>query len=90
MAGIPGGRSRLLFSNPAHPRARRRLTVRLSYDEGQTWPVSRVVDPGPSAYSDLVLQADRWIGVLYERGNQGGLWYVNFSLDWLTHGQDRL
>jgi len=85
-----GNRSRLLFSNPAHPRARRQMTVRLSYDDGQTWPVSRMVDPGPSAYSDLVIQADGRIGLLYERGNQGGIWYVNFTLDWLTRGQDRL
>lgn len=84
-----GSRSRLLFSNPAHPRARLNLTVRLSYDEGQTWPVSRVIDPGPSAYSDLVVQADGKIGVLYERGNQGGIWYVSFTLDWLTGGKDR-
>jgi len=85
-----GSRSRLLFSNPAHPRARRQMTVRLSYDDGQTWPISRVVDPGPSAYSDLVIQADGRIGLLYERGNQGGIWYVNFTLDWLTRGQDHL
>jgi hypothetical protein len=30
------------------------------------------------------------IGVLYERGNQGGISYVNFSLDWLTDGDDPL
>lgn len=78
-----GNRSRILFSNPAHPHARLNLTVRLSYDEGQTWPVARVVDPGPSAYSDLVVQRDGRIGVLYERGNQGGIHYVSFPLAWL-------
>lgn len=83
-----GSKSRLLFSNPAHPRARLNLTARLSYDEGQTWPVARVIEPGPSAYSDLVVQRDGKIGVLYERGNQGGIWYVSFTLGWLTGGQD--
>jgi sialidase-1 len=34
--------NRLLFSNSASMR-RERLTVRLSYDEGVNWPVSRVV-----------------------------------------------
>lgn len=85
-----GNKSRILFSNPDHPAARYNLTVRLSYDEGQNWPVSRSIDPGPSAYSDLVTQEDGEIGVLYERGNQGGIAYAHFSLDWLTHGQDRL
>lgn len=85
-----GGRSRILFSNPSSPHARRGLTVRLSYDEGQTWPVSKLVDPGPSSYSDLVIQDDMRVGVLYEQGNQGGIAYVNFSLDWLTDGQDKL
>ncbi len=85
-----GSRSRLLFCNPAHPKSRHNLTVRLSYDEGQTWPISKVIDPGPSAYSDLVIQDDMKIGVLYERGNQGGVAYVNFTLNWLTDGEDSL
>ncbi|MCC6616648.1 MAG: exo-alpha-sialidase [Anaerolineae bacterium] len=83
-------KSRIVFANPSHPRARKRMTVRLSEDEGQTWAFSKVVDPGPAAYSDLVVQADGQIGLLYERGNQGGIWYVSFTLDWLTDGQDSL
>jgi sialidase-1 len=82
------GQSRLLVSNPAHPHSRYNLTVRLSTDEGQTWPISKVIDPGNAAYSDLVIQADQRIGVLYERGNQGGIYYVNFTLDWLIDTQD--
>jgi sialidase-1 len=85
-----GGLSRLLFANPDHPRARVNMTVRLSYDEGQTWPVSKVVDPGPAAYSDLVIQEDMGIGLLYEQGNQGGIVYTSFTLDWLTDGWDSL
>ena len=87
---VYGGKSRILFANPAFPHARINLTARLSYDEGQTWPVARVIDPGPSAYCDLVVQADMQIGLLYERGNQGGITYVHFTLDWLTDGYDRL
>lgn len=85
-----GGRSRIVFANPSHPRARKRMTVRLSEDDGQSWVFSKVVDPGPAAYSDLVMQADMQIGLFYERGNQGGIWYVSFALDWLTDGQDML
>lgn len=71
----------ILFSNPAHPEARRRLTVRASFDEGVTWPAAQEIDGGPAAYSDLVLQADGMAGVLYERGNHGGIAYVHFALD---------
>ena len=85
-----GGKSRILFANPSHPHARRKMTVRLSYDEGQTWAVSKVIDKGLGAYSDLVIQEDMQIGLLYEKGNQGGIWYSNFTLDWLTDGQDSL
>lgn len=87
---VYGGKSRILFANPSHPHARRKMTVRLSYDDGQTWAVSKVIDSGLGAYSDLVIQADMQIGLLYERGNQGGIWYSNFTLDWLTDGQDSL
>jgi sialidase-1 len=83
-----GGKSRLLFANPSHPAARYNLMVRLSYDEGQSWPVSKTIDPGPAAYCDLVIQEDRQIGTLYERGNQGGIAYTCFSLAWLTDGAD--
>lgn len=79
----PGGRSRILFSITDHPRKRQNMTVRLSYDEGRTWPIKKTVDPGPAGYSDLVLQQDEKIGLLYERGEQG-ICYVSFSLDWLT------
>ena len=73
----------VLFANPAHPEARRRLTIRASFDGCATWPVAREVDGGPSSYSDMVLQVDGYVGVLYERGNQGGIVYVRCALDWL-------
>lgn len=73
----------LLFANPAHPRARYRLTLRLSADEGQTWPFQRLIDAGPSAYSDLADLGDGHTGVLYERGNHGGIAFVSVALHWL-------
>jgi sialidase-1 len=61
--------NRLLFANPASA-ARERMTVRVSDDEGLTWPVSRVVHDGPAAYSSLVVLPDGTIGVLFERGDR--------------------
>ncbi len=102
----PGdGRARLLFVNPDSraaaalhgPRARRNLTVKLSYDEGETWPVRNTLEPGLSAYADLAVGPDHRIFCLYERGGAGGdayrteaLTLARFDLAWLTDGKDRL
>jgi sialidase-1 len=58
----------ILFSNPASRDRRVNMTVRASFDEGQTWTASRVLHAGPSAYSDLAVLADGEIGCLYEAG----------------------
>ncbi len=42
----------------------------------------------PATYNDLVIQDDMRKGMLYEQGNQGGIAYTSFTLDWLTDGQD--
>ncbi|HMF59513.1 MAG TPA: sialidase family protein [Vicinamibacterales bacterium] len=87
-----GDRDRLLFANPASTK-RERLTVRLSYDEGTTWPVARVVAEGPAAYSSLVVLPDRSIGVLFEQGSRGPyerIAFARFTLEWLTDGKDRI
>jgi len=60
----------ILFSNPASRDARVNMTVRASLDEGKTWTLSRVLHPGPSAYSDLAVLADGAIACLYEGGSE--------------------
>ncbi|MDQ8155012.1 MAG: sialidase family protein [Gemmatimonadota bacterium] len=58
----------LLFSNTEHSSQRRNVTVKLSCDDGATWPVRVVVDTGPSAYSTIARLPNGRLGVLYERG----------------------
>ncbi len=82
--------SRLLFSNPASKTARVDLTVRLSYDSGKTWPVSRLLNPGRSAYSNLAILPDGTIGCLYERGKSipyETITFARFTMDWLAGGK---
>jgi sialidase-1 len=84
-AGRPGV---LLFSNPASAK-RERLTVRASFDEGQTWPVSRLLEARPSAYSCLAALPDGSIGLLYETGVKNPyetIIFARFDLGWLTGG----
>jgi sialidase-1 len=61
-------RALLLFLNPADRNSRKNMTIRLSYDEGKTWPFSKVLHEGPSAYSDLTIIKGGSIGCLYEAG----------------------
>jgi sialidase-1 len=85
-------RNRLLFANPAASQ-RERLTVRVSYDEGRTWPVARVIHEGPAAYSSLVVLPDLTIGLLFERGDRSPYERITFArmtLDWLTDSKDRI
>jgi len=82
-------RNRLLFSNPARAKTgdRRDMTVRISYDEGKTWPVSRLLYPGPSAYSCLAVLPNGNIACLYETGQKHPyekIVFARFTLDWLT------
>lgn len=95
---------RVLFVNPAtlppaegRPRQggeRRNLTLRVSYDEARTWPVTRVLDAGPAGYADLAASPDGQVICLYERGRHDGprggvaaLSLARFEIDW-AEGQD--
>ena len=85
------GKSRILFSNP-DSKTRDHMTVRLSYDEGKSWPVSRLLHEGPAAYSGLCKLPDQTIGNLYERGSGSPyerITFARFTLEWLTRGKDR-
>jgi sialidase-1 len=66
----------LAFSNAADIKNRDNLTIRISQDDGRTWPITIPVDNGASAgespkdftaYSDLVLLDSKNIGIVYER-----------------------
>ncbi len=74
----------ILYSGPGGP-GRNNLTIRLSPDEGKTWPIHRVLYAGSAAYSDLVVLPDGTVGCLYERDGYGKITFARFTLDWLTN-----
>ena len=85
-----GTKSRILFSNPASVK-RENLTVRVSYDEGATWPVSKVIYAGPAAYSGLTVLPDESIACLFECGKKNAYETISlarFPLDWLEGDPD--
>lgn len=102
-------KNRLLFANPvsgmigagtatSDPRGRFNITVRMSYDEGKTWPVAKLIRKGFGAYSSMTVFPDGSIGILFEAGETYD-WFVKgyqklvfarFTVDWLTDGKDHL
>ena len=96
------GQNAILFANPdnlenelvppgghlAHDR--KRLTVKMSADDCCTWPVSRVLEAGPSGYSDLAETLDGTILCVYEHGmiermtDTRSITVARFDLAWLN------
>jgi sialidase-1 len=75
--GNKDGRSVLAFCNPADTINRNNLTLRISYNDGESWPLAILVDKSDdpdemksfTAYSDIVRLNSGEIGILYERDN---------------------
>ncbi|GGV15403.1 sialidase family protein [Streptomyces spectabilis] len=77
----------LLFSGPAEPGFRARMTLHRSDDCGTTWQPVHTVDGLPAAYSDLVRVDDGTVGLLYETGDFSAYETITFRrvpLDRLT------
>ncbi len=77
----------LLFSNPATMTGRHTGTIRLSYDEGKSWPISKMICKGFFAYSSIAKVKGGKIAVLYETGKARKVERIklaSFDLGWLT------
>lgn len=99
----PGGEGLLVFTNPAgHPgevsrngkdMPRTNLTVRISYDDGKSWPAARSIEPGMSGYSDVAAD-QQYIYCLFECGSASEkalhpatVRLARFTLEWVTETQ---
>jgi sialidase-1 len=100
-------RNRIIFVNPdsrhvpkkstSWAGSRENLSIKLSYDEGETWAVDKVLDSSFSGYSDLAVGPDKTMYCFYERGGIGDsafqprrLTLARFNLAWLTDGRDAI
>ncbi len=75
-------KSRILYSGPDSSK-RENGTIHVSYDEGKTWPVKKVLYPGSFAYSVLTKLPDGSIGCLFETDNTDRMVFARFALSWL-------
>ena len=83
-------KNRVLLAHPSNSSERSLLTVRMSYDECRTFPVSKVLYAGSAAYSDMAIAPDMTILCLYEAEKYTRITLARFSLKWLTDGADQL
>ncbi len=85
----------LIFSNPhslgldkegkeitAGRGKRQNLSIKLSRDDGKTWPVNKTLDAGLSAYSDLAVLPGGTVLCLYEADKD--IACARFNLEWIT------
>lgn len=81
--------NRLLHSVP-NSTDRENVSVFVSYDEGETWSIKKSICPYQSVYSSLAILPDGTIGAYIEENPDGAcsLYFMNFTLDWLTNGAD--
>jgi sialidase-1 len=90
------GRDILIYSNDDTGGGdREKLTIWASFDGGQTWPVKRLLNPGPSAYSSMGVArpgtpGEGTIYLLFEGGPDGhysGMQFARFNLSWILAGE---
>ncbi len=83
-------KNRLLFANCDTVKGRKKLTLKISYDEGKTWSKGKVIHAGSAAYSSLTICKDGSIGILYEAKGYKEIRFARITLNQLTDGQDSL
>ena len=75
---------------------RENLTAKLSYDEGETWPVQKVLHDKGAGYSDLAVDNNGTMYCLCEvRESSDNVWKYKmivrrFNLEWLTDNKDSI
>lgn len=66
------------------------MRVRISYDEGLTWPIQRMLDVDRGGYSSLTKTADLMVGSLQEIGadalGRHSIIFRKFNLPWILNG----
>lgn len=68
--GLFYGKNMFLFSNPSVPNGRTHMSIQASFDECKSWPNSKLIFAGPSAYSCMTKLPDGNIGLFFESGKK--------------------
>lgn len=81
-------KSRIIYIGASSPDTRADLEVRLSYDEGKTWAVSKTLFDGPAGYADATTLdiVNGVVGAIYENGEAtfaDRISFSSFNASWL-------
>ena len=82
-----GGREVIIFSSPGRRDKRDDITIRASFDGGESWPVSRLVREGPGNYTWLAVgrKDTPSEGFIYLLSNKD--WMARFNVSWLMENR---
>ncbi|MDF1862527.1 MAG: sulfatase-like hydrolase/transferase [Verrucomicrobiales bacterium] len=77
----------LFFSNPPQRSGRNHMTIKMSHDEGTTWPEKwhTLVDERSTAYSCMTAVGKDKIGLVYEA--PGELYFVRYTIEELLQAE---
>ena len=78
-----GGKPGVLLHSGPDSTKREKGTVYLSTDDGKSWPVKRMLYPGPFAYSVLTRFSDGTAGCLFEADNYQRIVFARFATEWI-------
>ena len=78
----------LVFSSPGRRDVRHDITVHVSFDGGETWPVKRLVRKGPGNYTWLAAGRNGTPseGMIYLAAGKN--WMARFNLAWIMENQE--
>ena len=78
------GRHAILFANCDTDKSRDHVTVCVSYDDGKTFPVKKLIDEARGGYVEIAVNNETGvIYVLYEEQAGVNCWLAAFDLDWI-------
>jgi sialidase-1 len=70
----------MLFSNPGSDSKREKLTISSSFDDSKSWSNRYLAYDGEAAYSDITLIGRNKLGILFEKGSDGGIYFLKVKL----------
>ena len=86
----PEGKDYLLQSLPGDPDYRKDVSIYISEDNGNTWPIRKTVVTTPSAYSSMTILPDGSIGILTEESQNNhysyDIWFTKLPIDVVLAG----
>ncbi|MDF2473269.1 MAG: exo-alpha-sialidase, partial [Anaerocolumna sp.] len=80
----------ILFVNAQSNTIRKNITIKVSYDDGKTWSIKRLVHSGKGAYSELSVDKNGMIHVLVETAPSKSIIHYSFPLSWVEYNASKL